>query len=88
MVTSIEQIIKSYNPSTIDETKAIVREVVQSIILVGLSRSGFFTKASFYGGTALRIFYGLNRYSEDLDFTLNDVDPNFSIEPYINKMAI
>lgn len=86
MVTSIEQIIKSYNPSTIDETKAIVREVVQSIILVGLSRSGFFTKASFYGGTALRIFYGLNRYSEDLDFTLNDVDPNFSIEPYINKI--
>ena len=86
MVTSIEQIIKSYNPSTIDETKTIVREVVQSIILVGLSRSGFFTKASFYGGTALRIFYGLNRYSEDLDFTLNDVDPNFSIEPYINKI--
>ena len=86
MVTSIEQIIKSYNPSTIDETNAIVREVVQSIILVGLSRSGFFTKASFYGGTALRIFYGLNRYSEDLDFTLNDVDPNFSIEPYINKI--
>lgn len=27
-----------------------------------------------------------NRYSEDLDFTLNDVDPNFSIEPYINKI--
>lgn len=86
MKTIIEQIVKSYNTSTIDETKAIVREIVQSIVLIGLSRSDFFNKASFYGETALRIFYDLNRYSEDLDFTLNDVDPNFSIEPYIDKI--
>lgn len=86
MVTSIEQIVNSYNPSTMDETKAIVREIIQSIVLIGLSRGGFFEKASFYGGTALRIFYQLNRYSEDLDFTLNDVDTNFSIEPYVFKI--
>ncbi len=86
METTIEQIVKSYNPSTLDETKATVREIIQSIVLIGLSRSAFFSKASFYGGTALRIFYNLNRYSEDLDFTLNNVDPNFSIEPYINKI--
>lgn len=86
MKTIIEQIVKSYNTSTIDETKAIVREIVQSIVLIGLSRSDFFNKASFYGGTALRIFYDLNRYSDDLDFTLNDVNPNFSIEPYIDKI--
>ena len=86
MKTTIEQIVKSYNTSTIDEIKAIVREIVQSIVLIGLSRSDFFKKASFYGGTALRIFYDLNRYSEDLDFTLNCVDPNFSIEPYIDKI--
>ena len=86
MVTTIEQIVKSYNPSTLDETKSIMREIVQSIVLIGLSRSGFFNKASFYGGTALRIFHNLNRYSEDLDFTLNNVELDFSIEPYINKI--
>lgn len=85
-MTTLEQIIKSYNPKTIEETKAIIREIVQSIVLIGLSRSNFFAKASFYGGTALRIFYGLNRYSEDLDFTLNEPDKNFSIEPYIEKI--
>ena len=86
MVTTIEQIVKSHNPSTIDETKAIIREIVQSIVLIGLSRSGFFSKASFYGGTALRIFYNLNRYSEDLDFTLNNAEPDFSIELYTSKI--
>ena len=86
MVTTIEQIVKSHNPSTIDETKAIIREIVQSIVLIGLSRSGFFSKASFYGGTALRIFYNLNRYSEDLYFTLNNAEPDFSIELYTSKI--
>lgn len=42
-----------------------------------------FEKASFYGGTALRIFYGLDRFSEDLDFTLNNIDANFTLENYI-----
>lgn len=86
MQTTIEEIISSYNPSTIEETKAIIREIVQSIVLIGLSRSNFFKIASFYGGTALRIFYNLNRYSEDLDFTLNEIDDNFSITPYISKI--
>ena len=86
MVTTIEQIVKSYNPSNLDDTKAIIREIVQSIVLIGLSRSGFFRKASFYGGTALRIFYNLNRYSEDLDFTLNNAEPDFSIELYTSKI--
>lgn len=85
-MTTIEEIIKSYNPKTIEETKAIIRELLQQIVLIGLSRSGFFNYASFYGGTALRIFYGLNRYSEDLDFTLNKEDLNFSIEPFVNKI--
>lgn len=86
MQTTIEEIISSYKPSTIEETKAIIREIVQSIVLIGLGRSNFFKIASFYGGTALRIFYNLNRYSEDLDFTLNEVNDNFSITPYISKI--
>ena len=86
MQTTIEEIISSCKPSTIEETKAIIREIVQSIVLIGLSRSNFFKIASFYGGTALRIFYNLNRYSEDLDFTLNEVNDAFSITPYISKI--
>lgn len=86
MVTNIENIIARYNPKNIEETKAALREVVQSIILIGLSRAGFFKVASFYGGTALRIFYDLNRYSEDLDFTLNERNNNFSFEPYIKSI--
>ncbi len=85
-MSTIEEIIKTYNPETINDNKAILREIVQSIVLVGLSRTDFFKKASFYGGTALRIFYDLNRYSEDLDFTLNNVDKNFSIAPFIESI--
>ncbi len=91
MNTAIDEIINSYNPKTINEAKAILREIIQSIVLIGLSRGGFFKKASFYGGTALRIFYGLNRYSEDLDFTLNEKDSSFSLEPYlkhVNQIAL
>lgn len=85
-MTQIEEIIKSYNPKTIDETKFVIRELVQKIVLIGLSKSGFFSHASFYGGTALRIFYDLNRYSEDLDFTLNYIDESFTLDPFINKI--
>ena len=83
MRSSIEEIIDKYNPKTIEELKAALREVLQSIVLIGLSRGGFFNKASFYGGTALRIFYGLNRYSEDLDFTLKEKNKNFNLESYL-----
>jgi len=85
-MSTIEEIIKSYNPETINDNKAILREIIQSIVLIGLSRTDFFKKASFYGGTALRIFYDLNRYSEDLDFTLNKVDDNFTIAPFIESI--
>ena len=85
-MTQIEEIIKSCNPKTIDETKFVIRELVQKIVLIGLSKSGFFQHASFYGGTALRIFYDLNRYSEDLAFTLNYIDESFTLDPFINKI--
>lgn len=86
MLSTIEELIKLYNPKNINEMKLALKEVAQNIVLIGLSRANFFSKASFYGGTALRIFYGLNRYSEDLDFTLNKVDESFSLEPYINSI--
>ena len=64
--------------NTIDETNAM-KEIIQEIVLSGLSRGGFFDEAAFYGGTALRIFYGLNRFSEDLDFALLKPNPNFDL---------
>ena len=85
-MTILEEMIKQYKPETSEESKAALREILQSIVLVGLSRGGFFNKASFYGGTALRIFYGLNRYSEDLDFTLNEKVENFDFEYYFKSI--
>jgi predicted nucleotidyltransferase component of viral defense system len=70
MNKALEDMLRPYNPVTpLDWTHAI-REVVQEIALLGLWRSGFFEETAFYGGTALRIFHGLNRFSEDLDFSL------------------
>lgn len=57
--------------------------MVQEIILCGLSRAGFFQTAAFYGGTALRIFYGLDRFSGDLDFSLMAPDSNFRLDGYL-----
>lgn len=73
--------------NTIDETNAM-KEIIQEIVICGLSRGGFFNEAAFYGGTALRIFYGLNRFSEDLDFALLEPNPKFDLSryfPYIEK---
>tara|TARA_R110000868_G_scaffold7774_1_gene41071 strand:- start:186 stop:1034 length:849 start_codon:yes stop_codon:yes gene_type:complete len=64
-----------------DYTNAL-KEIFQEIALLGLWRAKFFEKAAFYGGSALRILYGLNRFSEDLDFSLLAEDKNFSLEPY------
>ena len=49
-MTILEEMIKQYKPETFEESKAALREILQSIVLVGLSRGGFFNKASFYGG--------------------------------------
>jgi predicted nucleotidyltransferase component of viral defense system len=62
--------IKKYGITTMGEEELAASELLQKIILAGLSETDFFAKASFHGGTALRIFHGLNRYSQDLDFSL------------------
>lgn len=78
----IKEWIDEYKPRNQQEAEAALREIMQEVALAGLQRAGFFEKAAFYGGTALRIFYGLDRFSEDLDFSLLEVDPGFSLEPY------
>lgn len=66
----LEQMLRAYEPQTSTDKKNAIKEIIQEIVLCGLSRAGFFKHAAFYGGTALRIFYGLDRFSEDLDFSL------------------
>lgn len=83
----IKQWIEEYNPKTQTEAEQALREIMQEIALAGLQRSGFFEKAAFYGGTALRIFHGLDRFSEDLDFSLSAVNPDFSLTPYLKGIV-
>lgn len=78
----IKEWLAEYEPQNEIEAFDALREIMQEIVLAALSRTNFFEKAAFYGGTALRIFYGLERYSEDLDFSLLEVDPAFALEPY------
>lgn len=82
MSVAIEQMLKSYHIENIYDRKNAMKEIMQEIILCGLSRAGFFQKAAFYGGTALRIFYGLDRFSEDLDFSLEVADSSFDLASY------
>ena len=82
MNTAIEQMLKNYQIENIYDQKNAMKEIMQEIVLCGLSRAGFFQKAAFYGGTALRIFYGLDRFSEDLDFSLVTADPDFNLSVY------
>ncbi len=76
------QMLSKYEiKNTQDEINAL-KEIIQEIVLSGLSRSNFFEKVCFYGGTALRIFYNLDRFSEGLDFALIDRDDSFNLDEY------
>lgn len=82
----IEQMLQKYALITHEDKTWALREVMQEIALAGLYRGGFFAKAAFYGGTCLRIFHGLPRFSEDLDFSLLKPDAAFSFEPYFRVL--
>lgn len=84
----LTQMLSKYRITDITDKKNAIKEIVQEIVLCGLSRGGFFKEAAFYGGTALRIFYGLNRFSEDLDFSLISPNVDFNLSkffPYIEN---
>lgn len=82
MNNAIEAMLSRYSPTNNYERESAIKEILQEIALAGLSRGGFFEKAAFYGGTCLRIFHGLNRWSEDLDFALLSKDPDFKLDDY------
>jgi len=78
----INQMLQKYSRRSLEEEKGALREILQEIALLGLWRGKFFEKAAFYGGTALRILYGLDRFSEDLDFSLLKKDKTFRLDDY------
>jgi len=82
----LKDLLLHYPHKTLEEKENALKEVVQEIALLGLSRTDFFSKAAFYGGTCLRLFYGLPRFSEDLDFALKEPIPTFSLHSYFNEI--
>lgn len=84
--TIFEQRLKNYSPQTIEEEEHALKEMLQEIVLYGLSTAGFFKEGIFHGGTALRIIHGLPRFSEDLDFLLLKSNPKFAWQRYLDAL--
>lgn len=82
MHEAVGRMLAKYERKGFDDTFQALREIIQEIALLGLWRSRFFEHAAFYGGTALRILYGLDRFSEDLDFSLLTPDPTFDLSRF------
>ena len=81
-----DQMLSRYEIKTNDDRINAHHEVMQQVTLAGLYRGGFFDKAAFYGGTCLRIFYKMQRFSEDMDFSLLQADKNFNLENYFETI--
>lgn len=82
-----DQMLSRYEVRTNDDYTNALHEVMQQTALAGLYRGGFFNKAAFYGGTCLRIFYGMQRFSEDMDFSLLQPDEDFRLEDYFDYIV-
>ena len=87
MAEMLSSLVERRHPKSMDEYDRALREVIQEFMLVGLWRGKFFEHAAFYGGTALRLLYGLDRFSEDLGFSLLKPSDDFSFEKYFGFMA-
>lgn len=82
----IRQMLAAYEIQSLDDSLRALREIMQEIALLGLWRSKFFEKAAFYGGTALRVLYGLDRFSEDLDFSLLEKNEEFDLADHSDAL--
>jgi hypothetical protein len=83
MHEALAGMLAKYESARLEDTMRALREIMQEIALLGLWRSKFFEKAAFYGGTAMRVLYGLDRFSEDLDFSLLKPMSDFDIANYL-----
>ena len=87
MNEAVREMLERYSCQKTGDYVQALREIVQELALLGLWRSRFFEHAAFYGGTALRILYGLNRFSEDLDFSLLAPNRDFDILRYSEALT-
>src|SRR3989338_1653349 len=87
-VRIIQERLEAYQCVSAKAEEIALREITQEVALAALSRTDFFKTAIFQGGTCLRIFYSLNRFSEDLDFMLKKPDTRFSLDGYLKGMAV
>ncbi len=83
----IQERLSSYDCKSAIEEEHAIREITQEVALAALGRTDFFKHAVFQGGTCLRIFYGLNRFSEDLDFILKGQNYNFKLQPHLQSLS-
>lgn len=84
----VKTMLEKYRCTSTNDTLNALKEIFQEIALLGLWRAKFFEHAAFYGGTALRILYGLDRFSEDMDFSLLSPNDEFNLEKYNSAIAI
>jgi predicted nucleotidyltransferase component of viral defense system len=82
----IDQMLNRYELNAVQDHENALKEIIQEIVLLGLWRSKFYEKAVFYGGSALRILHKLDRFSEDLDFSLIQPEKNFDIKKYLGAV--
>lgn len=85
-ISIVQERLDRYGCSSQQEEEQAIREITQEIALYGLFNQDFFKIAAFQGGTCLRIFYSLNRFSEDLDFALIKSDSDFELSKYFNAL--
>ena len=83
----ILSMLESYHPKNKSDYENALKEIIQEVALLGMWRSKFFEHALFYGGTALRILYKLDRFSEDLDFSLLEKKSEFDFAPYLKAIS-
>ena len=86
MNTALQALLDRYEPRTPADYENALKEIVQELALLGLWRAKFYEHAAFYGGTALRIFHGLPRFSEDMDFSLISPHDGCDLEPYLEAI--
>ncbi len=82
MHKALKSMLDKYNCRGMTDYTNALREILQEIALLGLWRGKFFEKAAFYGGTSLRILHGLDRFSEDMDFSLLNPSEEFDLSGY------
>jgi len=86
MNEAVAAMLQRYECRSAQDYRQALRQILQEIALLGLWRGKFFERVAFYGGTALRILYGLDRFSENLDFSLLSPDAGFNLERYLSGL--